>query len=529
MEFKYKINSRLLILLMLGAIMTCSSYLMFVYQPLQLIIKKVATLAPGSIFLKLWSVPPYNVYIDAFIFNVTNAEEFLSGKEKMKVQEVGPYVYQEILLNKNATFNPNGTMTFEPKRYLKFRPDMSIGNPDVDWIISPNIPLLGITASLRDSGFITNLAVSTISNALNSKSFLNVTISQYLWGYDDKLVTLAHKALPNWINFDRFGILDRLMALDNATNVVTLNMQPELGLASPLLTEKERSSVYHIHRWNGSPGLKHWGYTDENQDNKNSRCNMVEGAFEGTVFPPNMPENTSVKLYRRAFCRPVPFNYKGKAETKTGFRGMTFEVDKLFLATPEENPDNHCYCPKDGCLPKGLGSLSPCYYDMPIAISQPHFLNSDPLLLEQIEGLKPDEEKHDSSFLLHPELGVAMEASLRIQINLDIGQTKYNPRTKPFNGMYLPLFWLQLRLGEIPGSINALITVLFYVLPVVQEVLIYLLGLGGLALMSGSALFSLFFSKEQPNGRLSFRGEYSPIPIIPINSPYFKPDIRILK
>jgi hypothetical protein len=56
---------------------------MFVYQPVQLIIKKVATLAPGSIFLKLWSEPPYDVFIDAFIFNVTNKDEFLAGKEKM--------------------------------------------------------------------------------------------------------------------------------------------------------------------------------------------------------------------------------------------------------------------------------------------------------------------------------------------------------------------------------------------------------------------------------------------------------------
>lgn len=319
------------------------------------------------------------------------------------------------------------------------------------------------------------------------------------------------------------------MALDNATNIVTLNLHPELGLASPILTEKERAAMYHIHRWNGSPGLKHWGYTDANKDNKNSRCNMVEGTFEGTVFPPYMKENTTVKIYRRAFCRPVPFNFKEKALSKTGFEGLTYEVDKMFLATPEENPENHCYCPKTGCLPKGLGSLSPCYYDMPITISQPHFLNSDPMLLDQVEGLSPDEEKHGSRFLLHRELGVAIEANLRIQINLDIGKTRLNPRTLPFNDMYLPLFWLQLRLGDVPGSINALITTLFYVLPVLQEVLIYLLGLGGLALMSGSALFSLLFTKDHPNGRLSFRGEYSPIPIIPINSPYFKPEIRISK
>lgn len=56
----------------------------------------------------------------------------------------------------------------------------------------------------------TNLAVAAISNGLNSQSFINITIAQYLWGYDDRLVTLAHKAIPSWINFDRFGILDRV-------------------------------------------------------------------------------------------------------------------------------------------------------------------------------------------------------------------------------------------------------------------------------------------------------------------------------
>lgn len=56
----------------------------------------------------------------------------------------------------------------------------------------------------------TNLAVSTISSVLGSKSFLNITVAEYLWGYDDRLVTLANEAIPSWINFQRFGIMDRV-------------------------------------------------------------------------------------------------------------------------------------------------------------------------------------------------------------------------------------------------------------------------------------------------------------------------------
>lgn len=42
----------------------------------------------------LWQKPPVDVYIKVFIFNITNPDEFLAGEEKLKVEEVGPYVYQ---------------------------------------------------------------------------------------------------------------------------------------------------------------------------------------------------------------------------------------------------------------------------------------------------------------------------------------------------------------------------------------------------------------------------------------------------
>lgn len=35
-----------------------------------------------------------------------------------------------------------------------------------------------------------------------------------------------------------------------------------------------------------------------------------------------------------------------------------------------------------------------------MAISLPHFLDADPSLLENVEGLKPDREKHESYMIL---------------------------------------------------------------------------------------------------------------------------------
>lgn len=67
---------------------------------------------------------------------------------------------------------------------------------------------------LRDSSMFTNLALTMVSNTANSKSFVNVTVHDYLFGYDDLLVKLANTALPTWINFEKFGILDRV-SFDN--------------------------------------------------------------------------------------------------------------------------------------------------------------------------------------------------------------------------------------------------------------------------------------------------------------------------
>lgn len=134
----------------------------------------------------------------------------------------------------NSTFNDNGTITYTQRRYIEFIPELSVGDPKIDSIISPNIPLVvsetffifsffnyksffffvqGIAAALQDSSMFVNMAVSSVAHYLGSKPFVNLTIDEYLWGYDDPLVELANNVVPNWIDFPRFGILERVSAI----------------------------------------------------------------------------------------------------------------------------------------------------------------------------------------------------------------------------------------------------------------------------------------------------------------------------
>ncbi|KAF2893100.1 hypothetical protein ILUMI_13073 [Ignelater luminosus] len=525
MELKYSKHSRLLFLAMLGGTFASLACLIFIYNPLGAIIVKALSFYPDSTAFNLWKHPPYEVLVNLYIFNVSNPKEFLRGEETLRFNEIGPYVYREELININATFNKNGSLTFVPRRLLHFMPEYSVGDPDVDTVVSPNIPLLGITASLQESSMFVNLAVASASSYLGSEAFLNLTINEYLYGYDDTLVTLANNIVPNWIDFPRFGLLDRLMALDNSSDVVTININSDDASTG--------SDSFAIEKWNGSPGLSQWGYEipKENETiQKNTDCNTLEGAFMGTIFPRNIPKNSTFRLYRRAFCRTIPIVHDGNRLSKDGFEGYVYKPKKNFLASKEVNPNNDCFCKNDECLPDGLGDMSPCYYGIPIVMSRPHFLDGDPNLVKQVDGLFPDKNKHGFFMLIHPEMGVPLELKLRLQVNLRMPNTQYNAKTRPFNNLVLPLFWVELSVDTLPAEFKLYINLLYHILPVVQQVLMYGFAVISIALIFGSAVATvrhLLNSRHKTHFGLNV--DYSEIPVFPLKTKVLSPQILIDK
>lgn len=48
----------------------------------------------GEIF-EMWRKPEVELFLRVYLYNVTNAEEFMKGTDKkIKVSQVGPYVYK---------------------------------------------------------------------------------------------------------------------------------------------------------------------------------------------------------------------------------------------------------------------------------------------------------------------------------------------------------------------------------------------------------------------------------------------------
>lgn len=68
-----------------------ASFPNFFHQPL--VVLQEVTLREGTQAFGWWAKPPVTPVIRIYIYNVTNADEFLNNGSKPIVDELGPYVY----------------------------------------------------------------------------------------------------------------------------------------------------------------------------------------------------------------------------------------------------------------------------------------------------------------------------------------------------------------------------------------------------------------------------------------------------
>ncbi|XP_014207887.1 scavenger receptor class B member 1 [Copidosoma floridanum] len=492
---------RCILLFLIGITCSIVALLIHVVDPVKMIVQHKLKMSPTSLTFSIWQKPPIAVYVYVYIFNVTNTDAFLSGEEKLKIEEIGPFVYQEILENQNVTWHDNGTLTYIPKRSVEFKPEMSIGIPEEIYVSVPNIVMLGVSSALHDAGFLVNYPFIQLSNFLDAMPILNITVQDYLWGYDDPMVYLAGSVVPKYITFRKFGLLDRMY--DEGTNVINMNVKGNEDML------EERGRYLSIESYNGNPGLSIWGYVKEegNQTRpENTKCNRIQGATEGTVFPTMMDRRAVFRVFRKAFCRPMPIAFV-KEVNLDGLPGYQYGIPDNFADPPEQNPDNECFCRDRTCLKRGLLDLTPCYYNIPAAASLPHFLNADPSVSDGIEGLNPDPEKHETVIILQPNLGIPMYVHSRLQTNLMMKETYYNSKIKPFNNLTVPLFWTDLVIPEIPPNLMFLLRLAITIAPVGQTIFAIVFGVFGLGVICWS-LARAFLVLHQQQQEEAAAGDY---------------------
>lgn len=110
----------------------------------------------------------------------------------------------------NATFNDNGTISFNPVRTHIPRPDLSVGDMQTDIIITPNLGLLGASTLAAEFSSLASFGLATLVKSMKVKPFLRLKVYDFLFGYEDDLVSLASNIVPSMIPFDRLGYMDQV-------------------------------------------------------------------------------------------------------------------------------------------------------------------------------------------------------------------------------------------------------------------------------------------------------------------------------
>lgn len=462
-----------LLLAALGGVMIA-----FVPSLIKQQILKNVQIDPNSLSFGMWKEIPVPFYMSVYFFNVLNPEEVLQG-QKPSVQELGPYVYREFRHKINITFNDNDTVSFLEHRSFQFQPDRSRGSED-DYIVMPNILVNSAAAMMENKPIGLKLMMTLAFTSMQQRAFMNRTIRDIMWGYDDPLVNLINKYLPGMLPIKgKFGLFSELNNSDS-------------GLFTVFTGVKDFSRIHLVDKWNGLSKVNYW-HSDQ--------CNMINGT-SGQMWAPFMTPDYSLEFYSPEACRSMKLVFKERGHFE-GIPTYRFVAPKTLFANGSVYPPNEGFCP---CRESGIQNVSACRFSAPLFLSHPHFYNADPVLAESVNGLHPNAEEHSLFLDIHPVTGIPMNCSVKLQLSLFMKEVQGIGQTGKIKPVVLPLMWF----GE-SGAMEGTPLRTFYrqlvLLPkVIQYAQYVLLVLGGLLLLISAIILLRTQEKCSPFWSSSKKG-----------------------
>ncbi|XP_040843067.1 scavenger receptor class B member 1 isoform X1 [Ochotona curzoniae] len=411
---------------------------------------------PSSLSFNMWKEIPVPFYLSIYFFEVTNPEEVLNGG-KPQVRERGPYVYREFRHKENITFNDNDTVSFLEARSFQFQPDKSQGS-ESDYIVMPNILALSTAVMMEDKPMALKLLVTVMLSSLGQRAFMNRTVGEIMWGYQDPFVNFVSKYFPNM--FPEKGKFGLFAGMNNSNS----------GVFTVFTGVKDFSRIHLVDKWNGLSQVNFW---------HSNQCNMINGT-SGQMWPPFMTPESALEFYSPDACRSLKLVYQEPGVFE-GIPTYRFVAPKTLFANGSVYPPNEGFCP---CLESGIQNVSSCRFNAPLFLSHPHFYNADPVLAEAVLGLHPNEEEHSLFLDIHPVTGIPMNCSVKLQLSLYMKAIRGIGQTGNIEPVVLPLLWFG-ESGAMEGeTLNTFYTQLVLMPKVLQYAQYVLLALGCVLLLA---------------------------------------------
>ncbi len=141
-------------------------------------IEKNLRLTPDSKALGGFVEPPVNPMLFFYAFNLTNLDDFLAGRDKPRLVELGPYTYRSTIGKTNVEHSDgDNTIGYTTRTVYQYAPEYKPpvrGTDDSDMIVVPNIPLFGAMLKMKEMGQ-GGFALSMFQTILESYDFATDT------------------------------------------------------------------------------------------------------------------------------------------------------------------------------------------------------------------------------------------------------------------------------------------------------------------------------------------------------------------
>ncbi|XP_067210701.1 protein peste isoform X2 [Linepithema humile] len=421
------------------------------------------------------------MFLKVHFFNWTNPEELNVRGKKPHFDQLGPYCFREVRQKENIKFHhENKTVSYFQRKLWYFDAECSNGSlKDV----ACQLDVVATSAAHKVRYWDITLQKSLSYLLSGRKLYTCRTVDELLFtGYPDILLTMgktivSNEDIPAYDRFGWFYLRNDTTGLDGHYNVAT--------------GEEDISQLGIIRKWNHKDTTKFY----------KSPCNIVEGSA-GEFWSPGRTKD-DIALFSSDLCRPLIYEYE-ETVSYLGMEGYRYTLDKktlendtrrrypheqakyfepttttedffatdsaemMGITTPgsvsssdnisentdeyrDDDPDiinmGHCYCNGE-CMPSGLMNVTECRYGAPVFVSLPHFYKSDPSLLNQIEGLSPNDKDHSFSITLEPNTGVPLEVTARLQINILLHPSETISLFYNVPKIYLPMFWFSFK-GQV--------------------------------------------------------------------------------
>lgn len=366
---------------------------------------------------QMWKETPIPMYMEFYIFNWTNAH--LGDKYpgvKPAFVEMGPYVFYEHHIRENVTFNDNDTVTYLNKRTWKFEPSKSSGTlDDVLTMLNP-VPII-VADKVKSEHYLVKKAVNYFFIIKGEKIYIQKSVREILFdGYDDPLIDIASKLNISSLNlpFTKFAwFVDR-------NNSATYD-----GVYNMYSGGKDPSKLGIITKWNYEHKTSYYP----------GDCGIVNGS-SGELWYAVRGQET-VSIFSPDMCSDVTLHRNG-TETLYGIKGSYYMgMADLF--------DNGTYFPNASCfasgMPTGVRGVASCKFGAPAYMSFPHFYLADPIYRHNVDGMKPNRERHTSVMLLEPNTGLPLKVNAAFQLNLLLRNVEGIDMYSQVKTTLMPCFW----------------------------------------------------------------------------------------